>query len=798
MADGSIIINTKIDQSGFKQGHKQLSSGLGGITKSLKGVAVAAGIAFSATAIVSFGKKSVQAATELKNALAGLKSIMDGQGRSFAQAQGFIDSYTSDGLIPATEAITAYKNLALRGYDDSQIQQVMQALKDSSAFGRQASYTMGEAVKSATEGLKNENSILVDNAGVTKNVAKMWDDYAKSIGTTSNNLTKQQKIQAEVLGIMEETKFQTGDAAKVSGGFSGQLLRIGYSLNNLKVALGNTIIPILETLLPILNTIITALTKIFNLTAQLSTALFSSQASQLDETAKSTQKAADAQSELADQTTKAANAAKKSTTSFDELNIIQTKEDGSAETTTSGISSAPSSGSSGEIKSISPKVQNVANNIKETFGLMFSGLKREFDEINKLLEPTFSGWGTAIKSLKQPIIDTFKTVGKSVVDFKTKSLKPTYEYITKDWVPTIANKFTKTFAPIFEKVMPVILKEGAKNFKLNLGLISKAVDDVFMPAMEFMKTATTDVFDSISAAWDEHGTSILEGFSEFQEGLREIWANLYDNVFKPVFDSIGSTISNLWDEHLKPLYDKIADFVGTLIEYIQLYWNKYLLPFVNFIVEKFGPPIAKVVGYIGEVFSTAFGIIADAVGLVLDVLTGILDFIIGVFTGDWERAWNGVKKIFKGIWDGMYSIVKGIINLIIDGLNLLWSGVYKVMSGLTNGIGKLGEALGELLGQDWELTMPKDPPKIPRLARGGIVDAPTTALIGEAGREAVLPLENNTGWMDILADKISSRGGGVCQLINKIYLDGKLIKEDVVDMINQDTILSGRSPILGV
>lgn len=106
-----------------------------------------------------------------------MQSILDGQGRSFSAAQSFIEDYTKDGLIPATNAITAYKNLAMRGYDDSQIQQVMAALKDASAFGRQASYTMGEAVESATEGLKNENSILVDNAGVTKNVAKMWEEF---------------------------------------------------------------------------------------------------------------------------------------------------------------------------------------------------------------------------------------------------------------------------------------------------------------------------------------------------------------------------------------------------------------------------------------------------------------------------------------------------------------------------------------------------------------------------------------------------------------------------------------------
>ena len=52
--------------------------------------------------------------------------------------------------------------LAARGYTDDQIQKTMVALKDSAAFGRQSAYTIGEAVQTATEGLKNENSILVN------------------------------------------------------------------------------------------------------------------------------------------------------------------------------------------------------------------------------------------------------------------------------------------------------------------------------------------------------------------------------------------------------------------------------------------------------------------------------------------------------------------------------------------------------------------------------------------------------------------------------------------------------------
>ena len=124
--------------------------------------------------------------------------------------------------------------MTLRGYDTSQIEKVLVALKDSATYSRQASYGLGEAVATASEGLKNENSIVVDNAGVTKNVAKMWEDYAKSIGKTTNNLTQAEKIQAEVNGILEETKFQTGDAEKYVNSYSGMIARLNASFTTLK------------------------------------------------------------------------------------------------------------------------------------------------------------------------------------------------------------------------------------------------------------------------------------------------------------------------------------------------------------------------------------------------------------------------------------------------------------------------------------------------------------------------------------------------------------------------------------
>ena len=207
--------------------------------------------AFSIGAVISFGKTCVSVASQTESAWIGLKSILDGQGKSFSKAKDFLNEYTKDGLIPLTNAVTAYKNLAARGYDDKQIQQTLTSLKDAAAFGRQASYSYGEAIQTATEGLKNENSILVDNAGVTKNVAKMWDDYAKSVGKTTNQLTQQEKITAEVNGILEETKFQTGHAAKYADTFAGRTARLSQTFYTLKNTIGEVIIPIANLFIPI-------------------------------------------------------------------------------------------------------------------------------------------------------------------------------------------------------------------------------------------------------------------------------------------------------------------------------------------------------------------------------------------------------------------------------------------------------------------------------------------------------------------------------------------------------------------
>ena len=182
---------------------------------------------------------------------------------------------------------------------------------------------------------------------------------------------------------------------------------------------------------------------------------------------------------------------------------------------------------------------------------------------------------------------------------------------------------------------------------------------------------------------------------------------------------------------------------------------------------------------------TVVAIISDVIGGILKSLGGLLDFLTGVFTGDWEKAWNGIKDIFGGIWDAIWGIVKGAVNLIIDGLNLLWGGVYTCVSGIVNGIGGIAGAIGDLFGQDWHFDMPAEPPLIPKLASGGLAYGPTLAMIGEGNdREAVLPL-NQSVYAEI-AKGINSQGNpAVVLLLEKIL--------EAVQQINPDIVMDGRT-----
>ena len=185
--------------------------------------------------------------------------------------------------------------------------------------------------------------------------------------------------------------------------------------------------------------------------------------------------------------------------------------------------------------------------------------------------------------------------------------------------------------------------------------------------------------------------------------------------------------------------------------------------------------------WLGDTFKPIFETVGDSIKTkIKDLQTtfeGLIDFIVGVFTGDWKRAWEGVKKIFKGVFDSLWDIVKAPFNLIISGINWIISGLNKLSITVPDWV-KYIPGLSGLAGKTWGINIEPITP----LAKGGITNGPMIALVGDnpGGREVVSPLDDLTdivasavGTAVLQAMQVSGGGGQDRPIILKI--DGREI-----------------------
>lgn len=261
--DLQIRIRSSADTTGIKDadraldglgatGGKQISTmerlnrSVGAIT----GVTAVAGA--SVYGLTSFMGSSVTEANSLNGALTGLNSVARAFGQDAGVAKNAAKELASDGLMTVTDAASGLKNLLAAGFSLPEAVTLMNRFKDSAAFGKQGALSFGEAIRGATEGIKNGNSILVDNAGVTKNLSMMLTDAGYSAQDLMKASTDAGVRQAIFNGILKETNPQLGDAAKLSDSAAGAQARLAAQTQAAKAQLGSAVN---EALLPLINVI---------------------------------------------------------------------------------------------------------------------------------------------------------------------------------------------------------------------------------------------------------------------------------------------------------------------------------------------------------------------------------------------------------------------------------------------------------------------------------------------------------------------------------------------------------------
>ena len=225
--------------------------------------------------------------------------------------------------------------------------------------------------------------------------------------------------------------------------------------------------------------------------------------------------------------------------------------------------------------------------------------------------------------------------------------------------------------------------------------------------------------------------SMYKRSEEFRNALWELWVN----VLRPVVDYVIEQGQYVWNAILKPLWDNIKGMVADLVELVTAIWDK-VSEFIAWVSLYILPPIWMVAGEIIATVTRIFGNIGEIVNGIITAIRGIIQFLTGVFTGDWSKAWEGIKNVFKGVWDSLVGIAKGPLNLVIGLINTALAAIEGALNSVARALNRISIKIPDWVpgfgGKTYGFNISTvQLVRLNYLANGGVLTEPTAAMMGE-------------------------------------------------------------------
>ena len=735
------IGNANKSISGLKKSADKGTKGVSSAFKALKAGIVALGIGKVIKDSISSGMDAIESdslfSTVMGNNTEAVREwsngVADALGLSAVNMQkniGVIYNMTSSMGVAGDNALKMSKGVSVLAEDMASFYN----LDSAEAFNKLRAGLTGE-----TEPLKSLG-ILVDENTVKQTA------YSAGIAEVGAELTQEQKVLARYTAILNQTGNAQGDLARTLESPSNQLRSLKQNVQNLGITFSKILMPAVQAVLPWLNALVKVATEAFNVLANwlvpIMEKFFGLDASggASDETEKIKSNVGGVGDGL-DDATKKAKKLKGALAGFDEMNVLSDNSD-------SGGDSSASAGAGGtgfnldeydtHLDLVSGKTAEIAEKIKNAFSTAGTAVKSIWDEVwNSAPVQSFVG---AAQEYGGFLWEYWSTLGGDLVE----NISMTWDNI-KGNVGTTLSNMTELWTTFWTDIDAGIEKWGQPIIDGVSDVFNSIWKDAIDPAVQLASKIWADFSGILVDLWNEHGKPLIDNIGEFVTNIIALFKKIWDKVLEPIITPFLETLSWLWDKHIKGLVEKVGDFIGKLVNGALEIYNKFISPILMWIIDKLSPTWSYLCNLVIGVFGTIVSFISDTIGAILDYLGGFIDFITGIFTGNWKKAWEGVKTMFKSAIDGIVAIFKFPINLIIDAINSFIAGLNKI---------QVPDWVPVVGGKGLNI------PKIPKLATGGIIDSPTVALVGEAGKEAVMPLERNTGWIDQLASKIGEKIGG--------------------------------------
>lgn len=490
----------------------------------------------------------------------------------------------------------------------------------------------------------------------------------------------------------------------------GQTSEMQSALANLKGAAATAAAPLIQVLTPALAALANVAARVFASIAQVISLLTGKSVASMASAAKGMQSAGNAAGGAAKQMEKA----RRTLAGFDEIETLEAPD--------TGAGSGGGGGAGGADVNYDAALDLDTSPINEKLAGIFDVFEAAWDSQGEKVIASMKSAFTSVKALAGSIGDSFYEVftngtGQQTlesilsifgnimgcVDKFAERLKAAWDdngngtAIIQAWwdgLNDILSMFDRMSGATVEWLGGLDLSPALGSFaqyisvcESLIGLVTGALADAYESVL--LPLASWTIEDYVPACID----LLVAAFQALCNILDPVWQGLKKllDQLKPVAEFIGNVVIDCLNG-LKEIFakvaetfqekgDKIQEIISGVGEVIATVWNA-----VRPIFELLRSIVSSVFTFIGN-------LIGNVVGAAIDVLHGLIDFIAGIFTGDWDRAWNGIKEIFTGIWDGIkgiatsvWNFLKDIWNKVKDDVISIWNSIKGFVSNLWTGI----------------------------------------------------------------------------------------------------------------
>lgn len=743
-ADGSVIIDTRMDTSGVQNGVSAIRRSFNGLDSVVKKIGVLIGGAFAIGELAQFGKECLELGSDLsevQNVVDATFTTMSEKVNEFAK-----NAITSAGLSEtmAKQYTGTFGAMAKAfGFSEEQAYnmstQLTQLTGDVASFynldQEEAFIKLKSVFTGETETLKDLGVVMTQSA---------LDQYAlaNGYGKTTSAMTEQEKVALRLAFVQKQLSAASGDFIRTSDSWANQVRVMQLQLQSLKATVGQGLINLFTPVLRVINILLGKLATLANafksftelITGKKSsgqtgtsgaglvgTDAIADTADQYGNAADNAEKLADATNDTADATKKATKAAKGYLSPLDEINNYSTDK------STDSSSKVPGT-TGGLADQMKDAVQNVDyGKLAEgetVLDKMSKPLKKIIDRFKQLAKLIAKGFWDGLGDY-EPIFDGIK----KDLDSIWKSLK---DIFTDSEVTKAANNFLDSFAYAIGQVAGSFARIGLtiaqniiggieKFLKQNTQRIKNYLIDMFNIGSEISKiagnlaVAFADVFSVFGGETAQQITADLIGiFAEIGMVLTETAAKLGRDILnmiaQPFIDNkdilksaiegslgvietvtsgvltvvqnLSDAISRLYDEHVKPFFDSIANGLSSIFGTLITGYNTYVLPVLQGLAEQFKGLLEGPLGDAILKIEAFLGKLIDSLKLLWEsVLVPLINWIIA-------NLLPVVAKIIDVVGTTAIKVLESLIKIIGDVADTL-SGIIDFLVGVFTG--------------DWEL-----------------------------------------------------------------------------------------------